>query len=41
MTMTSKGKTMDNNDWDEDSFIAIFCAICLVGILFFLYTGVL
>lgn len=41
MTMTLRGKTMDNNDWDEDSWVTVFCAICLVGILFFLYTEVL
>jgi hypothetical protein len=32
---------MDDNNWDEDSWVAVFCAICLVGMLFFLYIGVI
>ena len=32
---------MDDNDWDADSWVTVFCVICLVGILFFLYIGVI
>lgn len=38
---TIEETSMDNNDWDEDSWVAVFCAICLVGMLFFLYIGVI
>jgi hypothetical protein len=32
---------MDNDDWDEDLLVTVFCAICLVGVLFLEYKGVL
>ena len=32
---------MDNNDWDEDSWVTIFCVIGLIGILLSLYMGVI
>lgn len=32
---------MDDNNWDEDSWVGLFCAVCLVGILLFLYIGVI
>ena len=32
---------MDNNDWDEDALLTIFCVVCLAGILFFVFLGIL
>lgn len=32
---------MDDNDWDADLPVTIFCLVCLVGILFFVYMGFL
>ena len=32
---------MDDNDWDEDSMLTIFCVVCLIGLLFFVFLGIL
>lgn len=32
---------MDNNDWDEDSLLTIFCIVGLVLILLFVFIGIL
>ena len=32
---------MDDNDWDADLPVTIFCVVCLVGILFFVFLGIL
>lgn len=32
---------MDDNDWDADLAVTIFCVVCLAGILFFVFLGIL
>jgi hypothetical protein len=32
---------MDDNDWDEDALLTIFCVVCLVGLLLFVFFGIL
>jgi hypothetical protein len=31
----------DDNDWDEDALLTIFCIVGLVGLLLFVFFGIL
>lgn len=32
---------MDNNDWDPDLPVTIFCVIGIIALLFFVFIGIL